>query len=76
MKKFLDLLLELFMGLYGIFLYSLILPLGLGMVIVFIYPFATWLQRSIFDLGYLMYPFFIAVGMGLKYWRTKKIWNH
>ncbi len=66
-KKILDWLLEAFIVLYDIFLYSLILPLTLGAILIFIVPIANWLS----DLFWMIkFPIFIAVGISLKYLRN------
>jgi|GEM_PF-5798117 len=67
MKKTLDWLLEAFMWLYMIFLYSLALPLLLGASVIFVTPLANWLLDHIF----IYVPVSVIVGFCLKKWRDK-----
>lgn len=67
MKKLLDWLLEAFMLVYEIFLYSLILPLTIGVIVLFIAPLANWFTEL---PGFALY--FIAAGVGI----SIKVWRH
>jgi len=67
MKKILNWLLEAFMWVYEIFLYSLLLPLIFGVILIFVVPVANWF----INLGFIQWFVYIAVGICLKFLRDK-----
>lgn len=67
MKKKLDWLLEAFLWLYGVFMYSLALPLFLGVSVVFIAPLTYWLLDHV--LVYVLVS--VIVGLYLKKWHGR-----
>ncbi len=69
MKIILDRLLDVFIWVYGIFLYSLVLPLTLGVILIFIVPIADWFNEIPIIIKI---PSFILIGAGLKFLHTKK----
>ena len=71
-KRILDWLLEAFMWVYEIFLYSLILPLALGVIVLFLTPVANWF----IDHWFIYIPVSVAVGFFIRNWlnnHNKKI---
>ena len=73
MKKILDWLLKSFMWLYEIFLYFLIFPISLGIIIVLLIPLINSLANYLLDHIYLYICISIIMGLFLKKWRNKSI---
>ena len=69
MQKVSDQLLEIFMWVYELFLYSLILPLTIGVITLFIPPIFKWYydQSSFVIIGSS-----VIFGIGMKIWRNSK----
>lgn len=72
--KVFDQFIKIFAWVYSIFLYSLILPLSLGIIILFIYPSAVWLRENLTQLGDWQWPVLFILGYKIKRYRdTEKI---
>ncbi|MFH0820924.1 MAG: hypothetical protein V1908_04070 [Candidatus Peregrinibacteria bacterium] len=71
MKKTLDWLLEAFMWIYEIFLYSLVLPLFLGIIWMFGGIYIWFMHFS----WAIKIPLCIGVGICLKIWRNNYLKN-
>ena len=69
--KVFDQFIQIFVWVYSIFLYSLILPLLLGIIILFIYPSAFWLRESLMQLGDWQWLVLFVLGYGIKRYREK-----
>lgn len=71
--KVFDQFIQIFVYFYGIFLYSLILPLLLGAITLFIYPLAIWLRESLMQLGSWQWPILFVLGYGIKRYREEDL---
>ena len=74
-KKFTYYLLNVFINVYGVFLYSLALPLLIGAITIFFVPFVYWIKDLFEDLSIpVRILAFIIIGVCFKRWHQKKWW--